>query len=133
MTITNALASSAVDSLSESLVWYEYLFGRKADARPMADVAELKLPGGGWVHVATDADRAGALALLADSRSKKIGSWEISGDVLYFVIKLPDSVDAAGLDRRYRRPRHRPACRLRKAINRKSRQGWPCRPYSVRR
>lgn len=39
-----------------------------------------------------------ALALLAASRAKKLGSWEVSGDVLYFVIKLPDNVDAAGLE-----------------------------------
>lgn len=39
-----------------------------------------------------------ALELLAESRSKKLGSWEISGDVLYFVIKLPDSVDGAALE-----------------------------------
>ena len=39
-----------------------------------------------------------ALALLADSRTKKLGSWEIAGDVLYFVIKLPDNVDAAALE-----------------------------------
>ncbi|MEL1264523.1 hypothetical protein [Pseudoxanthomonas putridarboris] len=39
-----------------------------------------------------------ALELLAESRGKKLGSWEISGDVLYFAIKLPDSVDAAALE-----------------------------------
>ncbi|KFL30123.1 hypothetical protein JP75_16125 [Devosia riboflavina] len=81
MTITNALASIAVDSLSESLVWYEYLFGRKADARPMADVAEWKLPGGGWVHVATDADRAGAsvLTLIVDDIADELGRLEMFG------------------------------------------------------
>jgi len=43
-------------------------------------------------------DGTRALALLEDSRSRKLGAWETSGDVLYFVIKLPDSVDAAGLE-----------------------------------
>ncbi len=43
-------------------------------------------------------DGARALALLADSRSQKLGAWEIAGDVLYFVIKLPDSVDGAALE-----------------------------------
>ena len=38
-----------------------------------------------------------ALELLADNRRKKIGDWELAGDVLYYVIKLPDSVDAATL------------------------------------
>lgn len=39
-----------------------------------------------------------ALELLAASRSAKLGSWEIGGDILYYVIKLPDSVDAAQLE-----------------------------------
>lgn len=39
-----------------------------------------------------------ALALLADSSSNKLGGWEIRGDVLYFVVKLPDGIDAAQLE-----------------------------------
>jgi predicted enzyme related to lactoylglutathione lyase len=60
LTISNALAGIAVDNLAEVLDFYVMLFGREADARPMNDVAEWKLPGGGWVQVFTDADRAGA-------------------------------------------------------------------------
>ena len=43
-------------------------------------------------------DGAKALELLRASRRQKLGSWEIAGDVLYFVIKLPDTVDAVQLD-----------------------------------
>lgn len=43
-------------------------------------------------------DGARALALLADSRARKLGAWEIQGDHLYYVIKLPDNVDAAQLE-----------------------------------
>mgnify|MGYP000941687942 FL=1 len=39
-----------------------------------------------------------ALELLEESRRQKIGAWEIAGDVLYYVIKLPDSIDAAQLE-----------------------------------
>ena len=39
-----------------------------------------------------------ALELLAESRNNKIGSWEIDGDVLLFVIKLLDNADAATLE-----------------------------------
>lgn len=39
-----------------------------------------------------------ALELLQESRKNKLGSWEIAGDVLYFVAKLPDSLDAAQLE-----------------------------------
>lgn len=48
--------------------------------------------------VGADGIAGKALALLTESRSKKIGAWEIAGDVLYYVIKLPDSADAAQLD-----------------------------------
>lgn len=41
---------------------------------------------------------AKALELLAESRKNKLGSWEINGDALYFVIKLPDSLDATALE-----------------------------------
>lgn len=33
--------------------------------------------------------------LLRDSRSRKLGAWELAGDVLYYVIKLPEPLDAA--------------------------------------
>jgi hypothetical protein len=43
-------------------------------------------------------DGAKALELLADSGSNKLGSWEIRGEVLYYVIKLFDGMDAAQLE-----------------------------------
>lgn len=81
MTITNALASIAVDDITEALDFYETLFGRPADARPMNDVAEWKLPGGGWVHVATDSDRAGAssLTLIVDDLAIELGRLSLLG------------------------------------------------------
>lgn len=39
-----------------------------------------------------------ALELLAESRKNKLGSWELQGDILMFVIKLPDSIDAGTLE-----------------------------------
>ena len=41
---------------------------------------------------------AKALKLMGESRSNKLGSWELQGEVLYFVIKLPDSVNATELE-----------------------------------
>lgn len=41
---------------------------------------------------------AKALELLEESRNNKFGSWEIQGDVLYFVIKVPDSITAKELE-----------------------------------
>jgi len=40
---------------------------------------------------------AKALALMAESSTNKIGSWEIRGDVLYFVIKVFDNMSATQL------------------------------------
>ena len=39
-----------------------------------------------------------ALELLRSSRRAKLGSWEIGGDYLYFVIKLPDTATAKQLE-----------------------------------
>lgn len=81
MTITNALASIAVDDIAEALDFYERLFGRHADARPMNDLAEWKLPGGGWVQLHTDADRAGAssITLIVDDLAEELGRLELQG------------------------------------------------------
>ena len=51
MPIRNALASLAVTDLDSALPWYERLLGRPADSRPMAEVAEWKFDGGGWLQV----------------------------------------------------------------------------------
>ena len=81
MTISNALAGIAVDDLGEVLDFYVTLFGRAADARPMNDVAEWKLPGGGWVHVFTDADRAGAstVTLIVDDLPIELARLDLNG------------------------------------------------------
>lgn len=41
---------------------------------------------------------AKAVELMGESRTNKMGSWELQGEVLYFVIKLPDSVNASELE-----------------------------------
>lgn len=81
MTITNALAGIAVDELATALPWYEQVFGRAADARPMADVAEWKFSTGGWVQVSTDADRAGAssVTLIVDDLAGQVADLETKG------------------------------------------------------
>jgi len=81
LTITNALAGIAVDDINEAIDFYERLFGRLPDARPMNDLAEWKLPGGGWVQVHTDADRAGAstLTLIVDDLAEELGRLGLHG------------------------------------------------------
>ena len=72
-----------------------YVSGNTETTRSFV-VREVFAPPG---HV--DDDRIGlerALKLLADSRQSKLGSWELAGKVLYYVIKLPDDVSAAALE-----------------------------------
>lgn len=45
-----------------------------------------------------DLDAAAANGLLRDSQTRKLGAWEVSGDILYYVIKLPEASDAALLE-----------------------------------
>jgi predicted enzyme related to lactoylglutathione lyase len=59
MPIKNALASVAVKDLELSVKWYEKLFGRPADSRPMPELAEWKFERGGWLQVYRLAERAG--------------------------------------------------------------------------
>ena len=59
MAIVNALASVAVRNLTASMRWYERLFGRAADARPMPEVAEWKFERGGWLQVYQRSECAG--------------------------------------------------------------------------
>lgn len=43
-------------------------------------------------------DAETAVALLRDSQSRKLGAWELAGDVLYYVVKLPEPFDAELLE-----------------------------------
>jgi predicted enzyme related to lactoylglutathione lyase len=81
LAITNALAGIAVEDITEAIDFYQTLFGRPADARPMHDVAEWKTTGGGWIQVLADADRAGAssLTLVVDDLAEELGRLALLG------------------------------------------------------
>ena len=59
MSIDNAIASMAVRDLAAATRWYEALLERRADSRPMPEVAEWKFPRGGWLQVYQRPERAG--------------------------------------------------------------------------
>lgn len=63
MTIKNALASVAVKNVKASAKWYEDLFGRVPDSIPMAEVAEWKFEGGGWLQVYQSQQHVGATSV----------------------------------------------------------------------
>jgi predicted enzyme related to lactoylglutathione lyase len=81
MSITNALASVAVKDLQTTLPWYEKLFGRSADSRPMSEVAEWKFAGGGWLQVYQNPARAGAgsVTLAVNNLGEQIADLKKSG------------------------------------------------------
>jgi hypothetical protein len=59
MPIRNAIASVAVKNVRAASQWYERLFGRPADSKPMPEVAEWKFERGGWLQVYQLPERAG--------------------------------------------------------------------------
>ena len=59
---------------------------------PLVEQADHVVPGHGG-----PIDGARALELLRDADTNKMGSWEISGGVLFLAIKLPDSASATEL------------------------------------
>src|ERR1700681_4236927 len=59
MPICNAIASVAVNDVKSVSQWYERLFGRPADSKPMPEVAEWKFERGGWLQVYQLPERAG--------------------------------------------------------------------------
>jgi glyoxylase I family protein len=60
MVIEHVLAVAPVSDLERADAWYEALFGRPADNRPMPSLVEWQVTGAGWVQVTVDTDRAGS-------------------------------------------------------------------------
>lgn len=63
MAIEHVLAVVQVTDIERADAWYEALFGRPADNRPMATLVEWQVTDGGWVQVTADPDRAGSAQL----------------------------------------------------------------------
>jgi len=75
MPIRNAIASVAVSDLKSACQWYERLFGRPADSKPMSEVIEWKFERGGWLQVYQLPERAGrgSVTLAVSSLTQQIG------------------------------------------------------------
>jgi len=63
MSIDHVLAVVPVADFGAAHAWYERLFGRPADNRPMEGLVEWRVTDSGWVQVTHDADRAGSTLL----------------------------------------------------------------------
>ena len=57
--LKNVLAGIAVTDLEKAEVWYDNLFERAPDTRPMDELVEWHFPDGGWLQVFADPNRAG--------------------------------------------------------------------------
>ena len=60
MPIEHVLAVVPVSDIERADRWYEALFGRPADNRPMSSLLEWQVTAAGWVQVTLDTDRAGS-------------------------------------------------------------------------
>ena len=60
MSIDHVLAVVSVADIEAAHAWYERLFGRPADNRPMESLVEWRVTDSGWVQVTHDAERAGS-------------------------------------------------------------------------
>ncbi len=59
MQVRNVLAGVAVSDLPTSRDWYNKLLVRGPDQEPMKTLAEYAFPGGGWLQIFEDTERAG--------------------------------------------------------------------------
>ncbi|WP_328989770.1 VOC family protein [Kribbella sp. NBC_01245] len=59
MSITKTLAVVPVEDFEVALEWYGRLFGRPADAQPMAGLADWHLSDSAWVQLHQNSDSAG--------------------------------------------------------------------------
>jgi predicted enzyme related to lactoylglutathione lyase len=80
MSIDNVLAAVAVTSLEEAVRWYARVLGA-APRRPMPELAEWKLSGGGALQVFEDKERAGrsSVTFVVDSVDDQIAQLTASG------------------------------------------------------
>jgi predicted enzyme related to lactoylglutathione lyase len=66
MPVNRVLAGVAVNDVDAVLPWYERLFGRPADARPMDILADYHFPSGAVIQLVANKERAGQSLLTLD-------------------------------------------------------------------
>ena len=101
MTITNALASVAVQDIKAAVRWYQKVIGRPADSTPTPEMAEWKFPNGGGLQVYALPERAGSCSCtlavasidVKAARLEKLGvatGARMGEQVKVFMVKDPD-------------------------------------------
>lgn len=81
MTVTHVLAVALVSDQDSAVDWYQRLFGRGPDARPMPSLADWHLADSAWVQVFHDPDRAGrsVFNLVVDDLDRHRAALEAAG------------------------------------------------------
>jgi catechol 2,3-dioxygenase-like lactoylglutathione lyase family enzyme len=81
MAIDHVLAVVPTADFAAAQAWYERLFGRPADNRPMEELAEWRLTDSGWVQLTADPERAGSglLNLAVDDLDHHVGELAARG------------------------------------------------------
>lgn len=87
MAITNVRAVIAIADLDAAFAWYERLFGRPADSRPMDGLAEWNVTDSGGLQLFRDADLAGKsqMTLIVDDLERQLtdlGSRDLDGGAI---------------------------------------------------
>lgn len=75
------LAGVAVRDVDAAVAWYERLFGRGPDARPMDSLADYHFPSGGVIQLIADPERAGRslLTLAVDDLARELSDLRARG------------------------------------------------------
>lgn len=92
MNFKNALAAVAVKNFEALTAWYETLVGRPPDIRPMEHVAAWQFPGGGWIEVFRDPDRAGFSTVILAVVSLESQLEALKGLAIPFKIVSPSDI-----------------------------------------
>jgi predicted enzyme related to lactoylglutathione lyase len=81
MAIDHVLAVVPTADFAAAHPWYERLFGRPADNRPMEQLAEWRLTDSGWVQLTGDPERAGSglLNFAVDNLDQHVGELAARG------------------------------------------------------
>ena len=76
MSMQNVMAALAVSDIAAASAWYTKLLGLGPTEAPMPGLLEWEFPGGGWLQLFENPDRAGsgAVTILEDDLEARIAS-----------------------------------------------------------
>lgn len=78
MSMQNVMAAIAVTDIAAATAWFTKLLGRGPTESPMPGLVEWEFPGGGWLQVYENPERAGSgsVTIIEDDLETRIASLE---------------------------------------------------------